>query len=273
MRSSVLFLLFVAVIGTGRAGDPPKVDLKKGVEFTGRAEAKLVEIRPHVTGYLDRLLVKEGEAVRKGDVLAELDDRPYKLKLDAARTQLDVARAEAKLAAANLERAKDAAAKGTGTKEDVTAAEAARDLADARTESVKSLIAVGELELTLTKLISPIDGRVNRVVATAGNLHPADGAPVACVVAADPIAVLFDVDERTVLAVRKAVRDNGDKPVVEVGLSDEDGFPHKAALETTAVTIDPAAGTARLRAALPNPKDLIVPGQFVRVKLTVQSSK
>jgi RND family efflux transporter MFP subunit len=273
MRLAAPFLFVVALTAPAPAADPPKVDFKKGVEFTGRAEATVVEIRPRVTGYIDRVLVKEGEAVRKGDVLAEVDDRPYKLKLDEAKAELAVAQAQAKLAAADLARTKEMVAKGIVSKEELTKVEAAWDVAKARVDAAKAVVALAELNLAWTKLTAPIAGRVGRFTTTPGNLVVADGPSIVSVVAADPIAVSFDVDERLLLALLRAREDNAGKPVVEVGLADEDGYPHKAALEATPVKVDPATGTARFRATLANPKGLIAHGSFVRVRLTVPPGK
>jgi RND family efflux transporter MFP subunit len=274
MRFTAPLLFVVALAAPAPAADPLKVDFKKGVEFTGRAEATVVEICPRVTGYIDRVLVKEGEAVRKGDVLAEVDDRPYKLKLDEAKAELAVAQAQAKIAVADLARMKDAFAKGAASKDEVTRAEAAWDVAKARVDAAKAVVAWAELNLAFTKLTSPIDGRVGRFTTTPGNLLVADGPSIVSVVAAaDPIAVSFDVDERLLLALLRAREVNAGKPVVEVGLADEDGYPHKAALEATPVKVDPATGTARFRATLANPKGLIAHGSFVRVRLTVPPGK
>src|SRR5271155_4419948 len=112
MRSAALLLFVVVLVAPTRADDPPKVDLKKGVAYTGRAEARVVEIRPRVTGFLDRVLVKEGTTVKKGDVLAEVDDRPYKIKLDAAKAQLAEKKARLHLATAILEQTKESFDKG-----------------------------------------------------------------------------------------------------------------------------------------------------------------
>lgn len=270
MRFLSVMAVALALTAPARADDPPKIDLKKGIVFTGRAEATMVEIRPRVTGYLDRVLVKEGEAVRKGDLLAELDSRPYLAKVDVAKGELAVAAAQLKLATANLARARDALKKGAGTREEVAAAEGAHEEADGRLLVARAVIAVTELNLGYTKLYAPIDGRVGRFATTEGNLLKADETAIVSVVADKTVAAAFDVDERTLLAIRRAELDNAGKPTVEVGLIDEDGFPHKATLELTNHQVDPATGSVRFRATFANPKGLIVDGLFLRVRLTVQ---
>src|SRR5215475_12205729 len=102
MRCLTPIVLVAALSGSARAGDPPKIDLKKGEIFIGRSEARVVEMRARVSGYLERVLVKAGAAVKKGDVLAEIDNRPYKLELDSSKARLAVAEAQMKLAGADL---------------------------------------------------------------------------------------------------------------------------------------------------------------------------
>jgi RND family efflux transporter MFP subunit len=272
MRVTVPFLFALVLAAPGRADDPPKVDLKKGIEFTGRAEANVVGVRPRATGYIERVLVKEGDAVKKGDVLVELDARPYRAKLEVARARIDVAKAVLKRVSLNLDQVKDAFAKGLVGKGDVTKAESEREEAEARVVVAKAVAELAGLELAFTKLTAPIDGRVGRFTTTEGNLVVTDGPAVVSVIASDPIAVAFDVDERTLLALARALGSGG-KPVVEVGLGDEEGYPHKAVLEQTTPTVDPATGTARFRATLANPKGLIIHGMFLRARLTVQPGK
>lgn len=271
MRLATLLLLIAALSAPARADEPPKLDLAKGVHFVGRTEATVVQIRPRVNGLVERVLVKSGDAVSKGDILAELDDRLYKAELKRAKARLAAALADAKLAAVDLARIKAAAGAGTATKEELTKAEVGRDKADALVEVAKAEVEIAELNLSYTKLTAPIAGRASRVSATAGELVPADG-PALLSVVADPIAVTFEVDERIALEVRRAVAAGG-KAVVEIGLSNEDGYPHKAALDAIDLRVERATGTIRFRATLANPTDVFGHGFFVRVRLTVQPGK
>lgn len=263
-------LLFVAVLTVpARGDDPPKTDLKKGATFTGHSEARVVQIRPRVSGFLTRIAVKDGATVKKGDVLAEVDSRAYEAELKSAKAKLAVAEAEAKLAATDLARIKDAFAKGIVAKEELQKAEGAIKVAEAIVEASKATVQLAELNLSYTRLFAPMDGRVGTFATIEGNVVKADETLIVNVVAPDPIAVVFDVDERTFLAVARALEDKG-KAVVEVGLGDEDGYPHKGTLGALPVTIDRASGKAQFRATLDNPKGLIVNGQFLRVRLKVE---
>jgi multidrug efflux system membrane fusion protein len=272
MRATSPFLLLVALCATARADEPPKVDLMKGVPFAGRAQATVAQLHPRVAGAITSVRVKEGEVVKKGDVLVELDDRPYKLKLDQARAKLAEVKAKEKVATTAFERVRAAVEKGVGDKGALMEAAAEREAAVARVDAAKAGCAIAELELTYTKVIAPIDGLVGRFTATPGDLLLGDGPALVTVIAADPIAVVFDVDERTYLALARAL-DKGSKPVVEVGIDSVEGYAHKATLEKTVPTIDPATGTARLRATFANPKGEIVNGQFLRVRLSVLPGK
>jgi RND family efflux transporter MFP subunit len=272
MRFVVPLVFVSALSAPARADEPPKVDLKKGVEFTGRAAGIVSNVRPRVTGYVERVLVKEGEAVKKGDVLAEMDDRAYKLELDLAKAKLTAARAEAKIAAVDFARTKGAFEKGVASKEEFLKAEAVKDRAEALVVLGKAETELAELKLSFTKLTAPMDGRVSRLAITTGDVLAVDGPVAVSILDAGTITVHFDVDERTLTALSQALGDNG-KPAVGISLGDAEGYPHKAKLERPAVTLDPATGTARFRATLANPKGLIVPGQFLRLRLTVEPGK
>ena len=114
---------------------------------------------------------------------------------------------------------------------------------------------------------------MTRFHLVAGSLARADDTQLVSVVVTDPLAVEFDVDEKTVLAIRRAIADGAGKLAVEVGLSDEDGFPHAGALSAVDPAVDPRTGTIRFRASYPNPDGLVIPGMTARVRLTVPGPK
>src|SRR6476469_9443468 len=139
MRFVVPILLVTAFGASARAAEPPKAaDLKKGIPFGGRTEATVVEVRPRVSGLLTRILVKEGEAVRKGDVLAEIDDRVFKAKLAVAQAELTVAQAQEKVAAAETANVKALFAQKVVGKGELEKAEAGLATAKARVEAAKA---------------------------------------------------------------------------------------------------------------------------------------
>jgi RND family efflux transporter MFP subunit len=270
MRFVALVLVF-AVASAAPTADPPKIDLKKGVEFRGRAEKTVVEVRARVGGTLERILMKDGEFVRKGDLLAELDDRAFKLDVTRAKARLTQAEADVKVAVADMERLKQALKAGIVAKEDVEKAQAALEKAEAGVKASKAEVELTELKLSWTKLTAPVDGRLTKFVVLGTQLI-ADGPGVVAIVVDSPVTVVFDADEATALALRRAKADGG-KPSVAVGLSDEDGFPRVGTLDAADPVVDARAGTVRFRVTVDNPKDLIAHGSTVRIRLTVQPGK
>jgi RND family efflux transporter MFP subunit len=248
------------------ADDPPKADPKKAPEFAGRVEADAVEIRARVTGYITALRVQDGAAVKKGEVLAEIDPRPYRIELDKAKASLALAEAREKLTEAESERVKAAVRAGVAGKDETTKVEAQREVARAEMAAAKALVELAEYHLSLTRLVSPIDGRVGRFHLIAGSLVRADNDSVVTVVRTDPVYVTFDVDERSFLRLRDLFK-NG-KVTAAVGFAGEDGFAHEVTVDFVSPSFDADKGTVRLRGALPNPKGLHVPGLSVRVRIT-----
>ena len=267
MRPAALLLAGLALAAGARADDPPKPEPAKVYDFTGRVEADTVELRPRVTGYVTKIAVKEGEAVKKGELLAEIDPRFYRIELDRARAKLTRAEAQMKPADAKLTRLKKAVAAGTAAKEELEAAEAEREIAAAEVVLAKAELELADLQLSWTKIAAPMDGRVSRIHTIEGNLVRADTDVVAVVIRPDPLVVAFDVEERTFARLREAAGKGG-ALAVSVGLATEDGFPRKAEFRTADAAVDPKTGTVRLRAALPNPKGELLPGQFVHVRVT-----
>lgn len=273
MRPATLLLTaaLAATPGT-RAADPPKPD-PVPLDFTGHAEAATVEVRARVPGYLARQLVKEGATVKKGDLLAEIDPRPYQLQLDAARGRLKAAEAKVQLARVAVARAKAAfAAKAVG-RDDLDQATAAADEAAGLLEAARAEAATAELNLGYTKLAAPFAGRVGRFQAAEGALLLGDDTRVITVVAPDPLFVWFEMDERTLFQLRRSRALDGDKVTVGVGFTGEDGYPNTGRLDLVEPQVDPKTGTVRLRATVPNPNGLYFPGMFARVRLNPAPAK
>lgn len=264
MRAATIAILTgLALTSAGtRAADPPK-----GWEFVGRTEAAAsADVRPRVAGELTRLAVREGDAVRKGDLLAELDPRPYQLDVDAATGRVKAAEARlqaAKLKTANARRLAQERVVGQDEVNLGAAAEAEAEagLAVARAEADRA-----KLNLAFTRLSAPFDGRVARVRAAVGELVT-DRSPVLTVAATDRLHVTFDVPEGVALRLRRDGLADPGELAVAVGFAQDDGHPHAAKLDLVGTDIDPKTGAARFRAVLPNPKGLLVPGASARVRL------
>ncbi|GAB2617550.1 efflux RND transporter periplasmic adaptor subunit [Novilysobacter erysipheiresistens] len=240
-------------------------------EFTGRIEAvKSVELRPRVSGYVERVAFEEGEEVAKGDLLFVIDPRPYQAALAQAEANLARARSEADLAKAQSTRAQTLVEAKAISREEAEARRAAASQGNAAVRAAEAAVASARLDLQFTEVRSPIDGRAGRALLTAGNLAQADATVLTSVVSLDPVHVYFEGDEQTWLHYRELAR-NGDRAdssnPVRVGLANEEGYPHGGTVDFVNNQVDPATGTIRLRAVLPNPDRVFAPGLFARVQL------
>lgn len=270
MRAVALFLIAGVsfVTTTTRADDPPKPAPPKVWEFGGHVEAATADVRARATGYVTRIAVKEGAAVKKGDLLAEIDPRYYAAEVEVAKARLKAAEAKLQAAKVNLAGTKKVFDKGVVSADEVRITEAGAAEAEAGVLVARAELERAELMLSWTKVTAPFDGRVGRFAVPEGNLVRADNTRVVTVVATDPLFVAVDVDERTILRLRRAGLAEPGKLSVAVGLADEEGYPHEAKLDFIDPQVDPAKATVRIRATLRNPKGMLSPGMFVRVRLT-----
>jgi multidrug efflux system membrane fusion protein len=237
-------------------------------DFTGRfAAVETVEVRPRVSGYIESVTFEEGADVKAGDLLFQIDARPF--RAEVARLEAELARAEAE-----LELARSNHARGVRLfEQSATSREQLESLATAESTQVAEVAAVeaaldaAQLNLEFTRIESPIDGRASRALVTAGNLVGNDSW-LTTVVSGGPIHVHFDADEQTFLRYAGLARDVGTDAVrVYVGLINEEGFTHEGRLDFVDHRVDPESGTIRGRAVLDNGDGLYTPGQFARVRL------
>jgi membrane fusion protein, multidrug efflux system len=261
------------------APPPPEVSvaqvLSKQVqqwdEFTGRISAvETVELRPRVSGYVERVAYEEGQDVRKGDLLFVIDQRRYRAELDRAVANLERARSEARLAQMQDARAQALIEARAISREEFETRKAATAQGNATVRAAEAAVASARLDLQFTQVRSPIDGRAGRAMVTEGNLAQADATLLTTVVSLDPVHVYFDSDEQTYLRHNEISRngeraDNGN--AVRVGLANESGYPHAGRVDFIDNQVDPRTGTIRARAVLPNPDRVFTPGLFARVQL------
>jgi multidrug efflux system membrane fusion protein len=268
---------------------PPAVPVSQVVQrevtdyvyFTGRSEAiQLVDIRPRVTGYVVKVPFREGAEVKKGDLLFEIDPRPYQAQLDQAEGQVKLYEAQLKLAKVTLKRDQTIAkTPGAISLQQIDQDEASVEEAEARVKAFNASLEVYKLNLEFTQVTSPIDGQVSRYYLTVGNLVNQDQTLLTTVVSLDPIYVYFDIDEPTVLRVRKAINEGKIKRYLEgkipvnIRLQGEDGYPHQGTLNFVNNQVNPATGSLLVRGIFDNPipesgtTRLLSPGMFVRVQL------
>lgn len=253
------------------------------VDFTGRTNAiQSVDIRARVSGYLVQMPFKEGAEVAKGDLLFEVDPRPYQAQYDQAVGQVNLYKAQLGLAKANYARDQEVAkTPGAVSVQQLDQDRAAVDEADAAVKAFQASLEVYKLNLSFTKVISPINGQVSRYFLTLGNLVTQDQTLLTTVVSLDPMYVYFDVDEGTVIRVRQAVNRGTVQPYAKGGipvamaLQGEENFPHQGTVDFVNNQFNPGTGSILVRAVFKNPvptKDgrrLLSPGMFVRVRLPI----
>ena len=195
---------------------PPPVTIAKPVQkqivewdfYTGRTDAvESVNITPRVSGYIDNITFRAGDIVNKGDLLFVIDPRPYQAALDQANAQLREAEANQQLQEANFARQDRLRQTGVIAKEDFDTALSNKNQAIARVLAAGASIESAQLNLTFTKITSPIRGLISRELVTVGNLVQADTTLLTNIVSVDPIYAYFNVDERAVLKYQQQVRE------------------------------------------------------------------
>jgi multidrug efflux system membrane fusion protein len=290
--SVVLFLQACAPAAAqpGSAPPPPKIqvadvvsrDVVEWDEFTGRLEAvSSVAIRPRVSGLVSAIRFEEGAMVKKGDVLFELDARPFQAEVDRLRAEVVRANATVERATSELDRANRLSGENAMSPEERDRRGAFAKESAAQVSAVEAALRAAQLSLEFTRVTSPIDGRVGRAIITAGNLvsaGPGEATLLTTVVSLDPIYASFEADEQTfqhyVDLARDGKRANARTMglAIHMALANEEGFPHQGELDFLDNQINPATGTIRGRTVFRN-RDLgLTPGSFVRLRLPGSSA-
>lgn len=248
-------------------------------EFIGHTDAVYtVEVRARVTGYLDKVSFNDGDEVEKDAPLFKIDDRPYKAEYDRALATLDQGKARLSRLAKDHDRAINLMNRNAIGREEF-------DLINGNFEEGKATVGVytaavdrAKLDLDFTNVTSPLTGRLSRRMVDPGNLVQADVTALTSIVSLDPMYVYFDIDERTILMIRRLIADKKMKSRTEaelpvlVGLQDEQDFPHRGIINFSDNKVDSGTGTLRVRGVVPNPKPRIFsPGLFVRIRLPIGS--
>src|SRR5271156_6344435 len=282
---AALILCGCAKSGGPGAAAPPEVSVapviekrvKDWDEFTGRLQAvETVEIRPRVTGYIDKVAFTEGSLVKRGALLFVIDPRPYQAEYDHAaadlkrfKTALDLGRIEL----VRVQRLRDS---GAVSEEELDERKSTVAQAEANVAGAAAALEAASLNLNFTRVVSPIDGRVSRAEVTRGNLVTGGnngGTLLTSVVSIDPIYLYFDGDEQAYLRYAHMAR-TGERPSsrdapnpVQVGLANEEGFPPAGTVDFVDNQLNPQTGTIRARAVLQNKDGRFTPGLFARVQL------
>src|SRR5438034_2309903 len=249
-------------------------------DFTARiAAVDSVEVRAHVWGYLDKVNFKEGALVKKGDVLFELDPRPYQAMLNQANAKVAQDEAQLKYDEAEYQRNVILVRTTAVSRSELDKSAAARGVDLANVAADKAVVASRQLDLDYTKVTAPVSGRVSRYAVTVGNLvqsgDQAGGTLLTTIVSVDPMYAYYDVDERTVQRVSQLVREDKVKWAqktewpVALGLATEEGFPHQGTVNFVDNQVNPKTGTLRVRGVFPNKDESLSPGFFARVRVPI----
>lgn len=301
MRYAGKALIFCGLMGAVSGGCQPKTraiaepetpvipvsrpiqrEITDYVDFTGRTDAvHSVDIRPRVTGYLTKMPFKEGAEVKEGDLLFEIDPRPYQALVDFSVGEVAANKAKVKLAKANNVRAKAIAEKSPAaiTQQDLDSYQAAEDEALATLKMSEGTLATNQLNLSFTEVASPIDGQVSRYYLTIGNLVTQDTTILTTVVSLDPIYAYFDMDEPTLLRIKSLINAGKMKPARErdaipvyMSLQGQTGFPYEGTINFINNRVDPTTGTLTVRGVFDNPLPehgarKLAAGNFVKIHL------
>ncbi len=239
-------------------------------ELPGRLEPwRVAEVRARVSGIVQKRLFEEGRDVQAGQVLFQIDEAPYRARLNSAEAGLAKAQANLYQAHSQAERVKRLYQSRSVSEQDLVNAQAAEKQAEADVAVASAALKSARIDLGYASVTAPISGRIGRALVTEGALvGQGEATPLATIQQVDRLYVSFTQTAREVLALRQQAG-NGPQPGLEVSLQLEDGqpYPHPGRLLFADLTVDPGTAQISLRAEIPNPDGLLLPGMYVRVKL------
>lgn len=288
-----LMALLVMALGCGekneyKAPPPPKVTvshpLQKPVtdylEFTGNAVAyNTVPLRARVEGFLEKVLFQDGQPVKKGQLLFLIQQDQYEAQLQKAQAALLAEKAQLEHAQTEFVRYSRLVKEDAAAQTDVDRWHYERDSRRAAVMAAKANVELAKLNLSYTRVTAPFNGRMGRHLKDPGALVGAgEKTLLAEINQIDPIYVYFNINEQDLLRVRgknppKPGEADKHKYPVYVGLADETGYPHQGYLDFAGISLNPTTGSLQLRGILPNPKAIILPGLFARVRVPIAEEK
>ncbi|TXH28152.1 MAG: efflux RND transporter periplasmic adaptor subunit [Elusimicrobia bacterium] len=281
-------LLFVSACEKHKAAPPPtpvvqvvevtQRDVPIHLEWVGAMDGNVnAVIRPQVTGYLIQQHYREGDGVKKGQLLFEIDPRTFQAAVDEAAGIRAQKVARHQTTSANLARIKPLAAKNAVSQKDLDDATGAEQSAKAELEAADANLKTAKLNLGFTKITSPITGIAGIAKAQIGDLlSPNMATELTTVSAVDPIKVYFNLSEREYLKLATEAAASGSKPdkvPLDLFLVDGSRYPHQGKVAVFNRQVDPTTGTFKIAALFPNPDNLLRPGQYGKVRATMAVAK
>jgi RND family efflux transporter MFP subunit len=255
-------------------------ELRDFEEFTGRTDAsRSAVIRAQVSGMLTKVAYPDGKSVKEGDLLFEIDPRPYQAELDKADAEVRRAEARLKKKTAELRNMRSLSEKKVVSRLEVDLFEIEHEEMSAALDAARAGRDLARQTIGYCRIVAPFSGRLGRTQLDAGNVVVAYATQLAFIRSQSPAFVLFDVDERTIRQLN-AMRRAGTFPdgvgggsalSVRIGLADDRGFPHRGTVDIEDSRPDPNTGTAQFRAVVPDPDQALVPGLFARIRVTTSA--
>ena len=236
-------------------------------DFVGRFEApEKVDVKPRVSGYLVRTNFRDGQFVRRGQLLFTIDARPAQAQLDQARAQLVRAQAQATNARTELARSRSLAAQRAASVEEVEQRQAAMRSANADVSAAQATLRARQLDIGFTRVTAPISGQVSQRLVDPGNAVTADQTVLTTVVSTNPLHFSFDGSEALLLRFQRQDSSRIGAPV-RIKLQDEAQYVHSGRLDFVDNVLNAGSGTIRGRAIVPNPDGFLKPGMMGRLRL------
>jgi membrane fusion protein (multidrug efflux system) len=266
-----------AATAQGEAPPPPAVTVApaetrpvtEAQEFVGRVQAvDKVDLRARVTGFLDKRLFEEGQEVKQDDLLYVIEQAPYRAAVDERQADLASAKANRVDTAVQLKRGEELLKNNNIPAAEVDQRRAQDQMAAARVMQAEAALQAAQINLGYTDIQAPIDGKIGRTSRTIGNIVGPDSGVLATIVSQDPMYVTFPVSTTVILNAQQAAGGalpDASRFVVRLRLPDGTQYPQPGRIDFLSNQVDQGTDTLAVRAVLPNPKRLLVDGQFVTV--------
>lgn len=260
--------------GHGGPGGPPPVSVAPATqrevqefdEFTARLEAPdTVDVRARVAGTVEAVRFKEGQVVKKGDPLFTIDARAFKAEVARAEAQIAALKTQADLARTDLARSEKLVAVNAVSQQEIDQLRSTLRSAEANLKGAEAALVQARLNVEYANVTAPVSGRTSRANVTPGNLVGVGDPVMTTLVSSDKVYAYFDASEATFLKYMRAAKPAS--TVVQMGLSNEQGFPHTGKLDFVDNRLNPATASIRARAVFDNKGGQFTPGLYARVKL------
>lgn len=260
--------------GHGGPGGPPPVsaapatqrEIQEFDEFTARLEAPdTVEVRSRVAGTVEAVRFKEGQLVRKGEPLFTIDSRAFRAEVARAEAQIAALKTQAELARTDLARSEKLVSANAVSQQEIDQLRSTLRSAEANLKGAEAALVQARLNVEYANVTAPVSGRTSRASVTPGNLVGVGEPVLTTLVSSDKVYAYFDASEATYLKTLRAAKPGAVE--VQMGLSNEQGYPHTGKLDFVDNRLDPATASIRARAVFDNKQGQFTPGLYARVKL------